>query len=301
MARGGGRQRGGSSGGGSSSREQEEDVDRSLEELSEEEEEEVIIPRHTDGRMILDPTGLWFKSQTVVRGVTTSTQENMTHGVTCWSNSSDENKEMWFNNFRRVFYCPTDLERLLWQRYNDIGKKRLRDNMYKVSRRKKAPSFMKGASYEEFTKYRNSPEFKEGSARNKINKRGGEKDAEVEPTHYGGSQSFHDRVLSSAKKNKGKMPTIVDLFVDTHTKKTSKGKLIFRKAKDQDLYDRFLVRKKNNPDIDDNELWFDLVEGFQRGDVYGAGTAKELYYDPPARRGPSSQQQSYTPGIVSQL
>ncbi|XP_074282415.1 uncharacterized protein LOC141606928 [Silene latifolia] len=186
--------------------------------------------------MILDPNGLWFRSQTVVRGVTNSTQENMTHGVTCWSNASDEDKEMWFNNFRRVFYWPADLERLVWQRYNDIGKKRLRDNMYKVSKRKKAPSFMKGSSYEEYTKYRNSPEFKEASARNKINRKGGDKDAEVEPTHYGGSQSFHDRVVLDTKKNKGKVPTIVDLFVDTHAKKTSKGKLIFAKEKDQQLY-----------------------------------------------------------------
>ncbi|XP_074292092.1 uncharacterized protein LOC141618935 [Silene latifolia] len=152
MAPGGSRQRGGYSEGGSSSREQEEDVDRSTTEVSEE-EEEVAIPRHTDNRMILDPNGLWFRSQTVVRGVTNSTQENMTHGVTCWSNASDEDKEMWFNNFRRVFYWPTNLEHLVWQRYNDIGKKRLRDNMYKVSRRKKAPSFMKGSSYEEYTKY----------------------------------------------------------------------------------------------------------------------------------------------------
>ncbi|XP_074271339.1 uncharacterized protein LOC141595273 [Silene latifolia] len=189
----GGRQRGGYSEGGSSSREQEEDVDRSTTEVS---EEEVAIPRHTDGGMILDPNGLWFRCQTVVRGVTASTQENMTHDVTCWSNATDEDKEMWFNNFRRVFYWPTDLECLVWQRYNDIGKKKLRDNMYKVSKRKKAPSFMKGASYEEFTKYRNSPEFKEASARNKVNRKGGKKDAEVEPTHYGGSQSFHDRVLS---------------------------------------------------------------------------------------------------------
>ncbi|XP_074310432.1 uncharacterized protein LOC141646444 [Silene latifolia] len=114
MAPGGNRQRGGYSEGGSSSREQEEDVDRSTTEVSEEEEEEVGVPRHTDGRMILDPNGLWFRSQTVVRGVTNSTQENMTHGVTCWSNASDEDKEMWFNNFRRVFYWPTNLERLVW-------------------------------------------------------------------------------------------------------------------------------------------------------------------------------------------
>ncbi|XP_074320789.1 uncharacterized protein LOC141657439 [Silene latifolia] len=271
MARGGGRQRGCYSEGGSSSREQEEDVDRSTTEVSEEEEEEVGVPRHTDGRMILDPNGLWFRSQTVVRGVTNSTQENMTHGVTCWSNASDEDKEMWFNNFRRVFYWPTDLERLVWQRYNDIGKKRLRDNMYKVSKRKKAPSFMKGRQ-------------------------------EVEPTHYGGSQSFHDRVVLDTKKNKGKVPTIVDLFVDTHAKKTSKGKLIFAKEKDQQLYEQFLVRRKNNPEIDDNELWFDLVEGFQRGDVYGAGSAKEIFYPPTRRKGSiSSQQQPYTPSIVSVL
>ncbi|XP_074297322.1 uncharacterized protein LOC141628030 [Silene latifolia] len=301
MARGGGRQRGGYSEGGSSSREQEEDVDRSTTEVSEE-EEEVAIPRSTDGRMILDPNGLWFRSQTVVRGVTNSTQENMTHGVTCWSNASDEDKEMWFNNFRRVFYWSADLERLVWQRYNDIGKKRLRDNMYKVSKRKKAPSFMKGSSYEEYTKYRNSPEFKEASARNKINRKGGDKDAEVEPTHYGGSQSFHDRVVLDTKKNKGKVPTIVDLFVDTHAKKTSKGKLIFAKEKDQQLYEQFLVRRKNNPEINDNELWFDLVEGFQRGDVYGAGSAKEIFYPPTRRRGSiSSQQQPYTPSVVSVL
>ncbi|XP_074310332.1 uncharacterized protein LOC141646283 [Silene latifolia] len=174
--------------------------------------------------------------------------------------------------------------------------------MYKVSKRKKALSFMKGSSYEEYTKYRNSPEFKEASARNKINRKGGDKDAEVEPTHYGGSQSFHDRVVLDTKKNKGKVPTIVDLFVDTHAKKTSKGKLIFAKEKDQQLYEQFLVRRKNNPEIDDNELWFDLVEGFQRGDVYGAGSAKEIFYPPTRRRGSiSSQQQPYTPSVVSVL
>ncbi|XP_074296945.1 alpha-L-arabinofuranosidase 1-like [Silene latifolia] len=150
------------------------------------------------------------------------------------SNAFDENTFQ--DPTKRVFYWPTNLERLVWQRYNDIGKKRLRDNMYKVSKRKKAPSFMKGSSYEEYTKYRNSPEFKEASARNKINRKGGDKDAEVEPTHYGGSQSFHDRVVLDTKKNKGKVPTIVDLFVDTHAKKTSKGKLIFAKEKDQQLY-----------------------------------------------------------------
>ncbi|XP_074299368.1 uncharacterized protein LOC141630447 [Silene latifolia] len=261
---------------------------------------EVVAPR--SGRRTLTVLLRRFRSQTVVRGVTNSTQENMTHDVTCWSNASDEDKEMWFNNFRRVFYWPTDLERLVWQRYNDIGKKRLRDNMYKVSKRKKAPSFMKGSSYEEYTKYRNSPEFKEASARNKINRKGGDKDAEGEPTHYGGSQSFHDRVVLDTKKNKGKVPAIVDLFVDTHAKKTSKGKLIFAKEKDQQLYEQFLVRRKNNPEIDDNELWFDLVEGFQRGDVYGAGSAKEIFYPPTRRRGSiSSQQQPYTPSVVSVL
>ncbi|XP_074306562.1 uncharacterized protein LOC141641814 [Silene latifolia] len=183
----------------------------------------------------------------------------MTHGVTCWSNASDEDKEMWFNNFR-------------------------------VRHMRNIPST--GTVHE----------FKEASARNKINMKGGDKDAEVEPTHYGGSQSFHDRVVLDTKKNKGKVPTIVDLFVDTHAKKTSKGKLIFAKEKDQQLYEQFLVRRKNNPEIDDNELWFDLVEGFQRGDVYGAGSAKEIFYPPTRRRGSiSSQQQPYTPSVVSVL
>ncbi|XP_074293775.1 uncharacterized protein LOC141620931 [Silene latifolia] len=121
----------------------------------------------------------------------------MTRGITCWSDASEEEKERWFNNFRQNYHWPKEQERAVWERYNYIGKKRLRDNMYKVSKRKKPPQFMEGTAYKELMEKRDTPEFKEKSARAAINKRGGKKDAHIDATHYGGSQSFYDRAMSN--------------------------------------------------------------------------------------------------------
>ncbi|XP_074293315.1 uncharacterized protein LOC141620305 [Silene latifolia] len=48
---------------------------------------------------------------------------------------------------KQKFHWPKDQECAVWERYNDIGKKRLRDNMYKIAKRKKAPQFMQGFHY----------------------------------------------------------------------------------------------------------------------------------------------------------
>ncbi|XP_074318066.1 uncharacterized protein LOC141654851 [Silene latifolia] len=132
-----------------------------------------------------------------------------------------------------------------------------------------------------------------------INKRGGKKDAHIDATHYGGSQSFYDRAMSNAAKNKGKMPTVPELFYETHTKERAKGKRVWNSKKNANLYAKFRLRKERNPDISDNELWLDLVDGFNKGGVYGTGTARELLYDRPTSVTPQSQ--TYMPSIVSQL
>ncbi|XP_074304139.1 uncharacterized protein LOC141638693 [Silene latifolia] len=150
MARGrGGRQRGGGSGGRSTQEEEEEttEVEQSLEDDTDEEEEVehgIPVTYTEDNKIIIDIRGLWFNSKYVVRGVTASTQQKMTRGITCWSDASEEEKEGWFNNFRQNFHWPKEQERSVWERYNYIGKKRLRDSMYKVSKRKKPPQFMEG-------------------------------------------------------------------------------------------------------------------------------------------------------------
>ncbi|XP_074267461.1 uncharacterized protein LOC141590802 [Silene latifolia] len=137
--------------------------------------------------------------------------------------------------------------------------------MYKVSKRKKPPQFMEGTAYKELMEKRDTPEFKEKSARAAINKRGGKKDAHIDATHYGGSQSFYDRAMSNAAKNKGKMPTVPELFYETHTKEGAKGKRVWNSKKNANLYAKFRLRKERNPDISDNELWLDLVDGFNKG------------------------------------
>ncbi|KAL9227785.1 hypothetical protein vseg_003436 [Gypsophila vaccaria] len=106
---------------------------------------------------------------------------------------------------------------------------------------------MKGGSYENLLKHRETSEFQKRSKQAKINKTGGVEGGNVEPTHYGGSQSTYERALKRAKSNKGKLPSAVEIFLDTHTKPGPDGEKRFQKKKDAAIYDAYLHKVEDNP------------------------------------------------------
>ncbi|KAK9666726.1 hypothetical protein RND81_14G206700 [Saponaria officinalis] len=181
---------------------QNEDEEEDDEEMSEQQSSDAPLTFTADGRMILDPKNIWFKTPAVVRACTRSTKNKMTGGYTCWSMASAEQKEQWFNIFRQGFYWKRELEHVVRERYNGVCQRRLRDNMYKVASRKKEPDYMQGGAYEALMKHRETPEFKSRSKQAKINKRGGAESGPVEPTHCGGSQSSYQRAMAKARSRR---------------------------------------------------------------------------------------------------
>ncbi|XP_074292995.1 uncharacterized protein LOC141619873 [Silene latifolia] len=104
-----GRKRGGGSGGGQSTRpEQEEEfvqedpMQADGEETDATDEPPRVPIRYTsDHKMILEPAGLWFMDDCVVRGVTKSTKTNFVGPIpTSWTQASQAQRDAWFNNFR---------------------------------------------------------------------------------------------------------------------------------------------------------------------------------------------------------
>ncbi|XP_074278164.1 uncharacterized protein LOC141601761 [Silene latifolia] len=201
-----GRKRGGGSGGGQSTRpEQEEEfvqedpmqTDGDGEETDATDEPARVPIRYTsDHRMILEPTGLWFMDDCVIRGVTKSTKTNFVGPIpTSWTQASHAQREAWFNNFRLSFAWSPSQEQNVRIRYNDVGTRRYRDVIWKVVRRPKEPDHMKGDKYEGLIKHTKSEAFQKKSKQASLNKRGGKEDAVNEPTHYAGSRSFWNRML----------------------------------------------------------------------------------------------------------
>ncbi|XP_074301554.1 uncharacterized protein LOC141632953 [Silene latifolia] len=196
---------------------------------------------------------------------------------TCWTDAMPQQKEEWFNIFRKSFDWPSGLEHVVRDRYNAICTKIYRDLIYKTVRRKKEPEHLKGDAYQGLMKKRATPEFKIKSERGSLNERGGKKEGIIEATHYGGSRSFLDRVLGKGKK-KGKVEmTAPEFFVDMHSKVDDKGNRHWTKAKDKELHDAYLRDKENTPNRPDNDIWFDLVEGYKKGSVYETGEAHGVF------------------------
>ncbi|XP_074276876.1 uncharacterized protein LOC141600530 [Silene latifolia] len=164
-----GRKRGGGSGGGQSTRpEQEEEfvqedlmqTDGDGEETDATDEPARVPIRYTsDHRMILEPAGLWFMDDCVIRGVTKSTKTNFVGPIpTSWTQASHAQREAWFNNFRLSFAWSPSQEQNVRNRYNDVGTRRYRDVIWKVVRRPKEPDHMKGDKYEGLIKHTKSEE-----------------------------------------------------------------------------------------------------------------------------------------------
>ncbi|XP_074313589.1 uncharacterized protein LOC141648773 [Silene latifolia] len=150
-----GRKRGGGSGGGQSTRpEQEEEfvqedpmhTDGDGEETDGTDEPPRVPIRYTsDHKMILEPAGLWFMDDCVVRGVTKSTKTNFVGPIpTSWTQASHAQRDAWFNNFRQAFAWSPSQERNVRIRYEEVGTRRYRDVIWKVVRRPKEPDHMKG-------------------------------------------------------------------------------------------------------------------------------------------------------------
>ncbi|XP_074288788.1 uncharacterized protein LOC141613944 [Silene latifolia] len=151
--------------------------------------------------MILEPTGLWFMDNCVVRGVTKSTKTNFVGPIpTSWTQASPAQRDAWFNNFRQAYAWSPSQERNVRIRYEEVGTRRYRDVIWKVVRRPKEPENMKGDKYEGLIKHTKTPAFQKKSKQASLNKRGGKEDAVNEPTHYAGSRSFWNRMLGRGKK-----------------------------------------------------------------------------------------------------
>ncbi|XP_074305984.1 uncharacterized protein LOC141641212 [Silene latifolia] len=145
----------------------------------------------SDHKIILEPTGLWFMDNCVVRGVTKSTKTNFVGPIpTSWTQASPAQRDAWFNNFRQAYAWSPSQERNVRIRYEEVGTRRYRDVIWKVVRRPKEPENMKGDKYEGLIKHTKTPAFQKKSKQASLNKRGGKEDAVNEPTHYAGSRSL---------------------------------------------------------------------------------------------------------------
>ncbi|XP_074297475.1 uncharacterized protein LOC141628202 [Silene latifolia] len=216
--------------------------------------------------MILEPTGLWFMDDCVIRGVTKSTKTNFVGPIpTSWTQASHAQREAWFNNFRLSFAWSPSQEQNVRIRYNDVGTRRYRDVIWKVVRRPKEPDHMKGDKYEGLIKHTKSEAFQKKSKQASLNKRGGKEDAVNEPTHYAGSRSFWNRMLGRGKKKSQPIATVPELFLDTHSRVDGKGVRTWTKPKDKQLYEAFEREKAANPEKEDNDIWYELVDGFKKG------------------------------------
>ncbi|XP_074266405.1 uncharacterized protein LOC141589672 [Silene latifolia] len=156
----------------------------------------VPIRYTSDNKIILEPAGLWFMDDSVVRGVTKSTKTNFVGPIpTSWTQASPAQRDAWFNNFRQAYAWSPSQERNVRIRYEEVGTRRYRDVIWKVVRRPKEPEHMKGDKYEGLIKHTKSEAFQKKSKQASLNKRGGKEDAVNEPTHYAGSRSFWNRML----------------------------------------------------------------------------------------------------------
>ncbi|XP_074265663.1 uncharacterized protein LOC141588106 [Silene latifolia] len=161
----------------------------------------VPIRYTSDHKMILEPAGLWFMDDCVVRGVTKSTKTNFVGPIpTSWTQASEAQRDAWFNNFRQAYAWSPSQERNVRIRYEEVGTRRYRDVIWKVVRRPKEPEHMKGDKYEGLIKHTKTPAFQKKSKQASLNKRGGKEDAVNEPTHFAGSRSFWNRMLGRGKK-----------------------------------------------------------------------------------------------------
>ncbi|XP_074267227.1 uncharacterized protein LOC141590545 [Silene latifolia] len=124
---------------------------------------------------------------------------------------------------------------------------------------------MKGDKYEGLIKHTKTPAFQKKSKQASLNKRGGKEDAVNEPTHYAGSRSFWNRMLGRGKKKSQPIATVPELFLDTHSRVDHKGVRTWTKPKDKQLYEAFEQEKAANPKLQDNDIWYKLVDGFKKG------------------------------------
>lgn len=62
-----------------------------------------------------------------------------------------------------------------------------------------------------------------------------------------------------------------------------------------------MQEKANNPDTPDNDIWFRLVDGFKKGNVYGTGSSATAFFTRSRRSTSSIPSNTYQPGVITQL
>ncbi|XP_021739692.1 uncharacterized protein LOC110706083 [Chenopodium quinoa] len=176
---------------------------------------------------------------------------------------------------------------------------RLRDMFYTITHKMNGaqPSWLSEEIHKEMINIvASDPTYKERSAKNKKNRRGGSMENPVRGTHFQVSLSATQHEKRMVAKNKGQLPTAPELFLKTHFKELPR-KGIMAEAYRKRVEEASTQRTQKSP----NELCWEIVGGRnKKGRVKGLGGSADLYYGSQMGRLSTSSLQ-YTPSLVSQM
>ncbi|XP_055960693.1 uncharacterized protein LOC126668744 [Mercurialis annua] len=100
---------------------------------------------------------------------------------------------------------------------------------------------------------------------------------------------YHLRCCYFVTEKEGKTPTVPALFLYTHTINHDGITFVDNKAADtyarfkEILASRLAVDGSNPTDTEENQIWYELVEGEKKQRVYGVGSSAPSYYSDVAR------------------
>ncbi|XP_048489807.2 uncharacterized protein LOC125491763 [Beta vulgaris subsp. vulgaris] len=147
-----------------------------------------------------------------------------------WRNYSqvdDDTKNLWFSIFKGSYKWREELQSQVRSTYDRKMAKRLKDNHHSIVKKKGGvcPTWLSLSIHEQMMKNAQDKDFKARSQKASKNRRGGDLTSSVPPSHVQGSISSAERAKRLAAQRGGMLPSVVDLFMDTHMRDESGKKV----------------------------------------------------------------------------